>query len=140
VLCEAIGYRELEHDPRFQTPELRETNNVELIGLLDAVFLGKTRLEWLAIFRPAGLLFLPVQKLTEVIEDPQTLANGYMFDFNHPSLGTIRIPGYPISFSANTAGTHAPAPDLGEHTASVLTNLGYSNDEIERLAAAKIVR
>jgi crotonobetainyl-CoA:carnitine CoA-transferase CaiB-like acyl-CoA transferase len=140
VLCEAIGHRELEHDPRFQTPELRETNNVELIGLLDAVFLGKTRLEWLAIFRPAGLLFLPVQKLTEVIEDPQTLANGYMFDFNHPSLGTIRIPGYPISFSANTAGTHAPAPDLGEHTASVLTNLGYSNDEIERLAAAKIVR
>jgi crotonobetainyl-CoA:carnitine CoA-transferase CaiB-like acyl-CoA transferase len=116
TFCDAIGRKQLENDSRFATKALRAKCNVEIIKILDDVLLTKPRAEWLAIFQEHGLQFAPVQNFLDVLEDPQAHANGYVVDFDHPLLGTIRIPGYPISFSANTAGTHGPAPDLGEHT------------------------
>jgi crotonobetainyl-CoA:carnitine CoA-transferase CaiB-like acyl-CoA transferase len=82
----------------------------------------------------------PVQTLLDVHEDPQAQANGSIVDFDHPLLGKIRILGYPVSFSTNTAGTHGPAPDLGEHTVEVLSGLGYSSEAIDRLRTEHIVR
>jgi crotonobetainyl-CoA:carnitine CoA-transferase CaiB-like acyl-CoA transferase len=140
TFCGTIGQSQLINDPRFATSEQRKANNPELIALLDEVLQTKDRVEWLQLFQKHGLLFAPVQELEEVLEDPQALVNGYVVDYDHPSLGTIRIPGYPASFSANTAGIHGPAPDLGQHTAPILMKLGYTNAAVEQLKAANVVR
>ena len=80
-------------------------------------------------------MFAPVQELTEVLSDEQARANDYVVDFDHPELGPISIPGFPIQFSANQAGTESAAPALGDHTAEVLKEHGYSEQDIDGLRA-----
>ncbi len=66
--------------------------------------------------------------------DPQIVQNNYIVDFDHPKLGKIKIPGYPIHFSKARAETRSSAPELGEHTEAVLTEIGgYSEKEIAQL-------
>jgi crotonobetainyl-CoA:carnitine CoA-transferase CaiB-like acyl-CoA transferase len=138
--CQACGRKELATDPRFATPELRKTNMPTLICVLDEIFVTRTRREWLESLLRAGLLFAPIQELPDVLQDPQALINGYVVDYEHRALGKIRVPGYPVQFSANKAGTHGPAPGLGEHTSEVLAELGYTDRDIEQLKTAKIIR
>ncbi|AYH43531.1 CoA transferase [Azoarcus sp. DN11] len=140
TFCEAVGEKELAVDPRFATPELRKANMPELIARLDGLFAKKPQKEWLEILLAAGLLFAPIQQLADVVDDPQALTNGYMVDFEHRALGKIRVPGYPIRFSAHEVGTHGPAPELGEHTDSVLAALGYTERDIGRLRDEKVIR
>ena len=92
------------------------------------------------IFIDKGLMFCPVQHVAEIQNDPQALANGYMVDFEDPHLGNLRIPGYPVRFSANRAGTSSLAPSLGQHTTEILQELGYSPQEIELLQKDGVIR
>ena len=140
ILCEAIEQRHLLSDPRFAEDEPRRANRPILIKLLDEVFETRTSDEWMEIFIDKGLMFCPVQHVAEIQNDPQALANRYMVDFQDPYLGTLRIPGYPIHFSANTAGTRSLAPSLGQHTTEILQELGYSSQEIELLKRDSVIR
>ena len=140
ILCEAIEQRHLLSDPRFAEDEPRRANRPMLIKLLDEVFETRTSDEWMEIFIDKGLMFCPVQHVAEIQNDPQALANGYIVDFEDPHLGTLRIPGYPVHFSANTAGTRFLAPSLGQHTAEILQGLGYSYREIELLQRDGVIR
>ena len=67
-------------------------------------------------------------------------ANEYLVDFEHPTLGKIKIPGYPVHFSESSAGTTSAAPELGEHTDEVLSTLGeYTRDEIAQLREERVI-
>jgi crotonobetainyl-CoA:carnitine CoA-transferase CaiB-like acyl-CoA transferase len=68
------------------------------------------------------------------------MENGYIMDFDHPSLGKIKIPGYPVHFSRANARTKIAAPELGEHTDSVLREIGaYSDREIGQFRAEGVI-
>jgi crotonobetainyl-CoA:carnitine CoA-transferase CaiB-like acyl-CoA transferase len=61
-------------------------------------------------------------------------------DFDHPVLGKIKLPGYPVHFGQAYAGTQSAAPELGEHTEEVLREWGgYSEAEINRLRSEGII-
>ena len=137
--CEVTGQVQLEHDPRYATTSVRESHSQELVALFDEVFRSKSRDTWLAKLQENGLMFAPVQDLNEVLSDPQALANNYVVDYEHPRLGPIKMPGYPVRFSANTAGTHSPAPMLGEHTDEVLTALGYTLGQLEAMRTQDVI-
>ena len=138
--CQATDMEHLIDNPRYAQAEDRLKNAEELVKTFDEVFSMKTLEEWMEIFIFKGLMFAPIQKLSEVIEDPQADANNYIVDFDHPYLGKIRIPGYPASFSANTAGTHTAAPGLGEHTDFVMKDIGVSEQEIQALRVEGIIK
>lgn len=138
--CRATGLQELVNDPRYDTKEKRAAANPELIEKFDAVFATKTRAEWLDIMPAHGVLFAAVNQITDVLADPQATLNGYLVDVVHPHLGEVRIPGYPVRFGAHHAGPRTAAPDLGEHTQEVLSELGYDVHSIEDLRRRKIVK
>ncbi|MBN2126439.1 MAG: CoA transferase [Deltaproteobacteria bacterium] len=138
-LLDAIGRRDLLQDPRFRDVPSMKKNVTEVVDLFDSIFATRTRDEWLPILRENGLMFGPVQRIKDVLDDPQALANQYVEDFVHPSLGPVRIPGYPIHFSAASAGMRSAAPAVGEHTSSVMKGLGYSDDEIRGLKERKVL-
>ena len=139
TFCEATGQPRLISDPRYATLAARAENNAELVKHFDEVFATRTRDEWMSLFVPRGLLFCSIQHASEVKNDPQAQANDYVVDFEDPNLGKIKIPGYPIHFSACSAGTRTLAPKLGEHTSSVLREAGYTEPEIEALMASGAV-
>jgi crotonobetainyl-CoA:carnitine CoA-transferase CaiB-like acyl-CoA transferase len=140
TFCKAIGQTDLLKDQRYTSESGRPMNYPELNEILDEVFATKTADEWMEIFLPHGLMFCAVQDILDVITDPQALANDFMVPFEHPVQGKIKIPAYPISFSASYAGTRNMAPLLGEHTDSVLNELGYSEQDIEQLKQDGIVK
>ena len=139
VLCKATHQEHLIEDPRFVDQESRFNNCPALVGIFDAVFLTKTRDEWMDIFVECELMFSSVQQMEEVFTDPQALANDYIKIFNSPEFGELKVPGYPIRFSANEAGIRSFAPEVGEHTYEVLEELGYGEAEIEKLTKEGII-
>lgn len=78
-------------------------------------------------------MFCPVQHISEVPGDTQATDNEYSVSFAHPVLGNVSIPGYPIHFSEQAAGTTCAAPEIGEHTDEILYELGYASGDIESL-------
>jgi crotonobetainyl-CoA:carnitine CoA-transferase CaiB-like acyl-CoA transferase len=132
-VCRALGMPELENDPRFHSIEARGENAKELIAIMDKKFATKTREEWFEIFERQGLIHTPVQTPTEVVDDPQAIANDYVTSFEHPVLGKTKMVGFPWDFSQTPASIRREAPELGQHTEEILLEMGYSWDDISKL-------
>ncbi len=140
TFCKVTGQEALLEDPRFTTESGAPANYVELNEILDNVFATKTGDEWMEIFLPHGLMFCAVQNILDVVTDPQALANDYIVPFEHPIQGNVKIPAYPIKFSACAAGTKSAAPQLGEHTDEVLEAAGYSRAQIDSLKKEGVIK
>lgn len=139
LFCEATGQSALLDDPRFSGHENRRAHYEELIELFDRVFATKKRDEWMDIFRAQGLMFCPVQNIGEVFTDPQAIENEYVVDFDHPVLGKVKIPGYPVHFGAARAGTRSAAPALGEHTDIIMRQIGFTDEEIREFKKEGVI-
>jgi crotonobetainyl-CoA:carnitine CoA-transferase CaiB-like acyl-CoA transferase len=139
-LCRALDRPDLENDPRFDTEEKRFEKSAELVAIFDDIFMKRTRQEWLDIFSKYDLFCCSVNSFMELEHDPQIIENGYLTDFDHPTLGKIKIPGYPIHFNGKSVEAKNAAPDLGEHTDEILLEVGeYSRAEIERFRANGVI-
>lgn len=101
---------------------------------------AKTTAEWLDILLPAGVWAGPVHGYADLIEDPQVKHNGTFIEYDHPSEGRIKAPGFPIRFSKSPASLERGAPQVGEHTREILAQAGIAADEIDRLLAGGVVK
>jgi len=141
-LVKAMGLPELEKDPRFDSAEKREENCVELVSIFDSVFASKNRDEWIKIFNESEeeLIYTELNPMSEVVNDEQVLTNGYVMDFDHPVLGQIRVPGFPVALSETPLRRELPAPDFAEHTEQILTEtLDYTWEEVSELKIQKVI-
>jgi crotonobetainyl-CoA:carnitine CoA-transferase CaiB-like acyl-CoA transferase len=139
--CLALGIEHLEKDPKFATAADRRNNHNEIREILDKVFATKTRDEWIQILeeKGSGIAFSPVRSLTE-LADPQVIENEYIIDAEHPSLGQVKLIGYPIKFSETPAHMSKCAPMFGQHTEEVLMEtLGYDWGDIEQLKEKEVI-
>lgn len=134
AFCRALGKEELVADERFKDLKSRERNSAELVSILDEVFSGRPREEWLELLSREDLVYSPIKDYLEVVNDPQVLENEYITEYAHPSLGKLKEIGIPAKFGETPGRIREPAPQLGQHTEEVLIDfLGYSWDDIEKL-------
>ena len=140
IFCEATGQQFLLNDPHFTGEDGKPDNIEELVEIFDKVFATKPRDTWVAILQKNGLMFTPVHHIRDVQTDPQALANGFVVPFQHPMLGQINIPGYPVEFSACKAGTSSSAPRLGEHTDEILRHMGYAAEDIAQFRKDEVIK
>jgi crotonobetainyl-CoA:carnitine CoA-transferase CaiB-like acyl-CoA transferase len=140
IVCRAMGLEELEKDPRFDSMDNRTKNCQELIAILDRRFATKTRDGWAKIFKANGVIFSSVNDILELTQDPQVLANDYVTEFNHPVFGPIKTVGFPIGLSKTPCSIRKEAPEFGQHTEEILTEvLGYTWEEIAKLKEAEVI-
>jgi crotonobetainyl-CoA:carnitine CoA-transferase CaiB-like acyl-CoA transferase len=139
-ICELLDHPQLGSDPRYDTRQKRITHAGEIVSIFDKAFLTKTRDEWVRLFQEKNLVISAVNNTLEAVNDPQMFENGYVVNFDHPEVGTIRIPGFPISFSGAKINNTLLAPRLGEHTESILREIaGYTDADIAQLKKDGIV-
>ncbi len=139
-LCRTLGLEQLEKDPRFENMVVRGQNGAEMAAILDKLLATKTRAEWLAILDKNNLICEPVNTVSDLVQDPQVLANDYITEFEHPAQGKMSLVGFPMHFSKASASVRLPAPEFGQHTEEVLQNiLGYSWEDITKLKDEEVI-
>lgn len=119
-LCETLGQRELGDDPRFTTNAARRAHESELMEILNAVFLTKTRAEWCSALTAAGVAAVPLQDLGEAASSEQTTASEMLQDCPGDSL---RVLGLPVRFDGERPRPRSAVPTCGELSVKDLLNL-----------------
>lgn len=139
--CHALGIEHLENAPRFADMEKRAQNSPELIAILDEIFPTKTYQEWEKALQEKGdFIYTQIQSISDLAADPQVMENEYIVDFDHPTLGKVKMPGLPVRFSKTPGSIRTPAPELGEHTEEILKDvLKYSWEEIAHLKETEVI-
>jgi formyl-CoA transferase len=128
-----LGLEHLETDPRFATNADRHANRAELVPLLEAVTVTGSRAHWIAAFQAAGVPCGAIQTYDQVFNDPQLAERGYFWDGPHPALGPVRQLGSPMRLAVTPPRRDSAGPKLGQHSAEVLAELGYSAAQFEEL-------
>jgi len=138
-LCRALEIEHLEHDPRFATTEKRAENRKELISIIEESIATKTSEEWVPIFEKHELVWAYVHTVRSALEDPQTEANQFVVEVEHPELGNMKMVNSPVSFSETPSSSKMPPPLLGQHTEEILLAIGYNWDDILRFKDEGII-
>ncbi len=118
-------------DPRFASNEQRMNNLDVLVEELNAVFERQPMAYWLEKLDAAGVPVGPVLSVTQMHEDPQTIAREMTPEVEHPVAGRIRTIGSPVKFSETACRIENAAPLLGQDTRVVLREMGYDDAEID---------
>ncbi|MDQ2149060.1 CaiB/BaiF CoA-transferase family protein [Alcaligenaceae bacterium C4P045] len=134
TLCGLMGRPELATDERFATNGKRVVNQALLDPILDAAFGAEDRAVWLERLGAANVPAGAINTVPEVFADPQVVHRGMLRHIPHPLAGTVPQVMNPLRFSAAPSCAELPPPLLGEHTAQVLGELGYSPADIAELA------
>ncbi|HEY6101941.1 MAG TPA: CoA transferase [bacterium] len=130
---QVIGAPELAEDPRFRTNPERVGHRDALLPLLEPIFERKSTAEWSAALEAAGVPAGPIYLLSDLFSDPQVRHRDLVVEMSHPKAGRIKQTGVPIKLSDTPGGLVAPPPLLGEHTDRILTELGYTAEEISAM-------
>ncbi|MFA5180293.1 MAG: CaiB/BaiF CoA-transferase family protein [Syntrophales bacterium] len=133
-LCRCLKREDLIDDLMAPLPR-----QAEMIEELKAIFLQKTRAEWMVILGQYDICFSPVNSLPEALEDPQVRHRGLWFQTTHPADGNIPQQAFPVKFSQDQPELRTPPPLLGEHTREILKALGYDESTIEFLRTTGVV-
>lgn len=95
----------------------------------------KTSAEWLELLRAADIWCGPVYGYADLVEDEQIKHNGTFVDYDHPTEGRVKTPGFPIKFSKTPSSVERGAPVTGQHTQEILKEAGYDDATIASLVA-----
>jgi formyl-CoA transferase/CoA:oxalate CoA-transferase len=137
--CELADLPQLADDPRYATNRERVRAYDELRPILAEVLKKRPAAYWIERLQqfeiPCGL----VRALDQVLTDPQLIARDMVAPLEHPVAGPIKALGVPMKLSDTPGTVRTPPPVLGEHTSSILQQLGMSEQEISRLKQDKVI-
>ena len=139
-LARLVGGDELAADTRFHGPEGRNARREEILAKIRAWTMAQPSVRaCLDALESAGVPCAKVQRIDEVLEDPQVQARGMLIEQDHPSLGRIRMPNLPFRFSGYEPPVPAVAPLIGQHNRDIAASLGYSGQEIASMIAGGVL-
>lgn len=139
-LATLIGGESLAADKRFLRSEGRNAHREEALRLVREWVAAQPSVDaCIAALDAAEVPSAPVQRIDQVLADPQVAARGMVIEQEHPVLGRIRLPNVPFRFSDVDVTPRTAAPLIGQHNREVLSTLGYSVEQIEALEGAGVL-
>lgn len=138
-LCDAMGLEEAKKDKRFGSKPERVKNVDAVAETLGKVFAEQSKEHWIALLEKRGVPCGPINNVKEVVESAQVKARGMIVELDHPKAGKIKAVNSPIKASLTPATAQGPPPLLGQDTTGILSQLGYSREEIDSLYAEGVL-
>jgi crotonobetainyl-CoA:carnitine CoA-transferase CaiB-like acyl-CoA transferase len=139
ALTSAIGRPDLLTDERFADPTRQAANSSQLTALLDEVFRSQPMAHWREVFDKAHLTYGIVRAPSEVVKDPQLADNDIVVPLEDAGGKLTTTISSPIQIHGIAKVPARRAPEIGEHGEQVLTQLGFSAADIDRLQASGAV-
>ena len=138
ALCERVGLPALAANPKYDTLKKRAAHADEILPQLHVALRARTALEWEMIFGQ-DVPSAAVRSIGDMFDHPQVLANEIITTLDHPVVGPYKGFTKPIKFGNTPGPTSFAAPTLGQHSAAVLMEHGYSTQDIERMRAQGVI-
>jgi len=136
----ATGRDDLRSDPRFATFAGRAVNIDFVYGELARIFETRSTAEWIELLNKADVPVMPMHDLQGILDDEHLVATGFFPVVQHPSEGPIRSTKVSASFSETVAEPVRLAPQLNEHGAEILQEIGFSREDIEAMIRDGVTR
>jgi len=138
-VCEGLGRKDLLEREDFKGEANRSKNRVALNAEINAALAARTTAEWIEVLTGAEVPCGPIYAIDQMFADPQVRHIGAAVSAKSAKLGEIRIVNQAVGLSRTPARIATAPPELGEHTAEVLEELGYSRAGIEALRQKKVI-
>jgi crotonobetainyl-CoA:carnitine CoA-transferase CaiB-like acyl-CoA transferase len=117
-------------DTRFHTNAGRNAGRLEILPVVKQWVAQQTVAQVLAALDGIDVPSAKVQRIDEVLADPQIVARGMVVEQDHPVLGKIKLPNLPFNFSDFDTTITQVAPELGQHNAEIASSLGFAAEAI----------
>ncbi|WP_339854932.1 CoA transferase [uncultured Nisaea sp.] len=131
--CAAMGKPEWNENPDYATGSARSDNRDALNAEIEAETLKDTMANWIERLNAAGVPCGEINDIQQVFESPQVAHLGLAQPVKSHERGDTHLVGQPITMSRTPSTIASPPPMAGEHNQEVLTDLGFSADDIETL-------
>jgi crotonobetainyl-CoA:carnitine CoA-transferase CaiB-like acyl-CoA transferase len=138
-MCRALERPDLIADERFSSVAARSKNVVERRAIMSAELAKWPSVDILRRLRSENVPCAPVLSRVEVLDDEQVVINGIIEVHDDAVLGPVRQPRPAARFSITPAAVRRLAPYLGADNRGIMTELGYSANDVDRLAAAGVL-
>ncbi len=138
-LLQSIGRAELITDPRFATNQVRLQNVDELDGIIGAFISSMDQQDCLAFFDKADVTVGPMYDIAEIEKDPHFAARGIIREIPDAEMGSVPVHNVSPRLMGTPGAIRSPAPALGEHNASLLRSLGFSDEQITTLQQSGVL-
>ena len=137
TFCEKAERQDLIEDDRFKNLSSRVENIDNTYSETGKILSTKTTQEWLDIFADTKVPVIVVNSLDDLFTDPHLEAVGFWQDFDHPTEGKLKMPGFPAKFSKTPATIRKHAPNFGEHSLEILAEAGIDEETIKQMIESK---
>jgi len=138
-LATTLGVPELITDPRFQERDTRKGNRFLLTPLLEEKLTQKTTAYWVEILNAKGIPSGDILSLEAALSSDQVKHRGTIEEIKEPGIGDIKIFNLTAKFSKTPAEITSPPPRLSAHTAEILAELGYSEQDIKTIKEKSVI-
>ncbi len=138
-LLDELGLPELKTDPRFQLRDKRKANRFELTPLLEVKLVQNSTSHWVDVLNARGIPSGEVVSLEAALTSEQAKHRRVIKEIDTPGIGKIKIFNMSAKFSKTPAEITSPPPHLAEHTAGILAELGYGEEEVRQLKAKNVI-
>jgi crotonobetainyl-CoA:carnitine CoA-transferase CaiB-like acyl-CoA transferase len=138
-LLRALDAETLRDRPEFRTNALRAENRAAVNADIEARTMRETSEHWIRVLNDAGVPCSQVMNLEQVFADPQVIDQRSVVTVEHPGHGQVSMLGSALHIDGTPLPVRIPAPDLGEHTGEVLSELGLSPADVDELRQKGVI-
>ena len=139
AFCKMVERPEWESDSRYATHESRNEHGAELAPAIEEAFRKRTLAEWSTLLDEAGVIWAPIARVTDVIDDPQAAANEFFVELEHPEIGRFPTVAAPFQLSSGNPRPAGAAPLLDAETGAILREFGFEDERIDALRERGVV-
>lgn len=138
-LCKVLQLESLGDREEFSTPEKRMVNKGRLLPILEQAFQKKSTSEWMKVLEKEDIPHGPIYTYEQMFSDAALQIARYLVKFDHPIAGKTKSMGVPIQTWPLKQVPEGPPPLHSQHTEEVLTDFGFTGEEINRMRKARII-